>query len=212
MQKTLLKLLSEAAKETPKCRDPRLFFSNNRQFKNLQKKSGIFNLCLAGFLFTVTCEISPIVLMSRVAIAQDSHSTPSTSLSGTTPATIENSGSGVQINNSNFSGTLTAPNCTSRVCLFTLLRTTPHGAESIIGAMLNFGSAEEDRVAVERIKAEIEGKKNLADLKLALLDKLTAAIDSGNSLRIRAIAISLAPLEGYKDFREYLKALLKEPS
>jgi hypothetical protein len=168
-------------------------------------------------LFVITFEVSPILLMCRDAIAQDAPptptETPSTSLSGTTPATIENSGNGVQINNgNNFSGTLTVPNCTSRICLFSLLRSTPNGAEAIIGAMLNFGSAEEDRAAVERIKAEIEGKKNLADLKLALLDKLTAAIDSGNSVRIRAIAISLAPLEGFKDFREYLKALLNESS
>jgi hypothetical protein len=168
-------------------------------------------------LFVITFGVSPIALMCRDAIGQDAPTTPnispSTALTGTTPATIENSGNGVQINNgNNFSGTLTVPNCTSRVCIFTLLRSTPNGAEAIIGAMLNLGSVEEDRVAVERIKAELEGKKNLSELKLALLDKLTAAIDSGNSVRIRAIAISLAPLEGYKDFREYLKALLSESS
>lgn len=166
-------------------------------------------------LFVITFGVSPIVLMCRDAIAQDAPTTPtispSNSLSGTTPATIENSGNGVQINNgNNFSGTLTVPNCTSRVCIFSLLRSTPHGSEAIVGAMLNFGSADEDRVAVERIKAELEGKKNLADLKLALLEKLTAAIDSGNSVRIRAIAISLAPLEGFQDFRQYLKAFLNE--
>jgi hypothetical protein len=49
-------------------------------------------------------------------------------------------------------------------------------------------------------------------IKLQLLDKLSTAIDSGNSVRIRAIAIALAPLEGFKDFREYLKALLNEKS
>lgn len=168
-------------------------------------------------LFVISFGVLPIILMCRDAIAQDAPSTPnispSTALTGTTPATIENSGSGVQINNgNNFSGTLTVPTCTSRVCLFSLLRSTPNGAEAIVGAMLNFGSTEEDRVAVERIKAELEGKKNLADLKLALLDKLTAAIDSGNSVKIRAIAISLAPLEGFQDFRQYLKALLNERS
>jgi hypothetical protein len=52
--------------------------------------------------------------------------------------------------------------------------------------------------------------KNNNDYKLQLIDKLVAAIDSKNSVRIRAIAIALAPLEGYKDFREYLKALLNE--
>ena len=56
----------------------------------------------------------------------------------------------------------------------------------------------------------MEGVKNNNDYKLQLLDKLSTAIDSGNSVRIRAIAI--APLEGYKDFREYLKALLNENS
>ena len=166
-------------------------------------------------LFVITYGVLPIVLMCRDAIAQDGTPTPpattSTSLSGTSPATIENSGNGVQINNgNNFSGTLTVPNCTSRVCIFTLLRSTPSGSEAIIGAMLNLGSADEDRVNIERLKAELEGKKNLADIKLALLDKLTAAIDSGNSLRIRAIAIAIAPLEGYADFRQYLKALLNE--
>jgi len=67
-------------------------------------------------------------------------------------------------------------------------------------------------VAVERLKVELEGKKNLADLKLALLDKLVLAIDSGNKVRIRAIAIALAPLEGYTNFREYLRDLLSENS
>ena len=165
-------------------------------------------------LFVITYGVLPIVLMCRDAIAQDAPSTPTespaTSLSGTTPAIIDNSGNGVQINNGNFSGVLTVPSCASRICLFSSLRFTPNGSEAIVGAMLNFGSADEDRVAVERIKAELEGKKNLLDLKLALLDKLTAAIDSGNLVRIRAIAIAIAPLEGYADFRQYLKALLNE--
>lgn len=169
-----------------------------------------------NILFMMALLASPIA-MCREAIAQDASVTPtespSNALSGTTPAKIDNSGNGVQINNGNsFSGTLTVPNCTSRVCIFSLLRSTSNGAEAIVGAMLNLGSTDEDRVAVERLKAEIEGKKNLADLKLALLDKLTAAIESGNKVRIRAIAIALAPLEGFKDFREYLKALLNENS
>lgn len=69
-------------------------------------------------------------------------------------------------------------------------------------------SADEDRRLTEKLRIEMEGVKNNNDYKLQLLDKLATAIDSGNSVRIRAIAIALAPLEGYKDFREYLKALL----
>lgn len=148
------------------------------------------------------------------AIAQDAPETqiaPSSSLTGTTPATIENSGNGLQINNGTFNGTLTVPSCTSRVCLFTLSRITPQGSEAIIGAIFNLGgSADEERAAADKLRVEMEGIKNTNDYKLQLLDKLSAAIDSGNSIRLRSIAITLAPLEGYKDFREYLKALLNE--
>lgn len=149
-------------------------------------------------------------------IAQDAPEaqiTPSSSLTGTTPATIENSGNGLQINNGTFNGTLSVPSCISRACLFTLIRITPQGSEAIIGAIFNLGgSADEERAAAEKLRVEMEGIKNTNDYKLQLLDKLIAAIDSGNSIRLRSIAIALAPLEGYKDFREYLKALLNENS
>jgi hypothetical protein len=179
-------------------------------------KKNWLNIQLAMILLA-----SPIA-MCQEAIAQEilaeAPNNSASSLTGTTPATsstnnsFENSGNGIQnVNNgNNFSGTLTVPNCTSRACVFSLLRSTTNGSEAIIGAILNLGSTEDDRIAIERLKLELEGKKNLADLKLALLAKLTAAIDSGNSVRIRAIAISLAPLAGYSDFREYLKAFLNE--
>ena len=150
------------------------------------------------------------------AIAQDTPATqitPSSSLIGTTPATIDNSGNGLQINNGTFNGTLTVPSCTSRVCLFSLARITPQGSEAIIGAIFNLGgSADEERASADKLRAEMEGIKNANDYKLQLLDKLSAAIDSGNSIRLRSIAIALSSLEGYKDFREYLKALLNENS
>ena len=151
------------------------------------------------------------------AIAQDTStgiSTDSSALTGTTPATnsFENNGNGIQqINGGNFSGTLTTPSCTGRVCPFAIGRITPNGSELIIGIIANLGgSADEDRAAAEKLRIEMEGVKNNNDYKLQLIDKLVAAIDSKNSVRIRAIAIALAPLEGYKDFREYLKALLNE--
>ncbi|MEE3718172.1 hypothetical protein V2H45_15635 [Tumidithrix elongata RA019] len=136
---------------------------------------------------------------------------PTTSLTGTIPASIENNGSGLQINNGTFNGTLTVPSCASRVCLFGIARMTPQGNEAIIGAIFNLGgSADEERAVAEKLRVEMEGAKNTNDYKLQLLDKLVAAIDSGNSVKIRSIAITLAPLEGYKDFREYLNALLNE--
>ncbi len=151
------------------------------------------------------------------AIAQDASigiSTDSSALTGTTPATnsFENNGNGIQqINGGNFNGTLTTPTCTSRVCPFAIGRITPNGSELIFGIIANLGgSSDEDRAAAEKLRIEMEGVKNNNDYKLQLLDKLVAAIDSGNKVRIRAIAIALAPLEGYKDFREYLKALLNE--
>jgi hypothetical protein len=138
-------------------------------------------------------------------------SNPATSLNGTSAAAIENSGNGVQINNGNFNGTLTIPSCVSRVCLFSIGRMTPQGNEAIIGAIFNLGgSADDERATADRLRVEMEMSKNTNDYKLQLLDKLGAAIDSGNSIKIRSIAIALAPLEGYKDFREYLKALIKE--
>lgn len=142
--------------------------------------------------------------------------TNASALTGTTPATtsFENNGNGIQqINGNNFSGTLSTPTCTSRVCPFAIGRITPNGSELILGIIANLGgSADEDRAAAEKLRVEMEGAKNTNDYKLQLLDKLATAIDSGNSVRIRAIAIAIAPLEGYKDFREYLKALLNENS
>ncbi|ELS33401.1 MULTISPECIES: hypothetical protein [Pseudanabaena] len=153
------------------------------------------------------------------AIAQDAPvnlNTNSSALTGTTPAnnSFENNGNGIQqINSGSFTGTLTTPTCTSRVCPFAIGRITPNGSELIIGIIANLGgSADEDRAAAEKLRIEMEGVKNNNDYKLQLLDKLATAIDSGNSVRIRAVAIALAPLEGYKDFREYLKALLNEKS
>ncbi|TYQ31551.1 hypothetical protein [Pseudanabaena sp. UWO310] len=153
------------------------------------------------------------------AIAQDAPAninSSSSPLTGTTPAinSFENNGNGIQqINGGSFNGTLTTPNCTSRVCPFAIGRFTPNGSELIIGIIANLGgSADEDRAAAEKLRVELEGVKTNNDYKLQLLDKLATAIDSGNSVRIRAIAIALAPLEGYKDFREYLKALLNEKS
>lgn len=170
-------------------------------------------------LFVITYGVLPIVLMCRDAIAQDASTTPTespaTSLTGTTPATnsFENSGNGIQQINGNFNGTLTTPACTSRVCPFAIGRITPNGSELIIGIIANLGgSADEDRAAAEKLRIEMEGVKNNNDYKLQLLDKLSTAIDSGNSLRIRAIAIAIAPILGYSDFRQYLKALLNEPS
>lgn len=167
--------------------------------------------------------LSLVLLLSSVpigkAIAQEiptDINTDASALTGTTPATksFENNGNGIQqINGGNFNGTLTTPTCTSRVCLFAIGRITPNGSELLIGLIANSGgSADEDRAAAEKLRVEMEGVKNNNDYKLQLLDKLSTAIDSGNSVRIRAIAIALAPLEGYKDFREYLKALLNENS
>ena len=90
---------------------------------------------------------------------------------------------------------------------------TPNGSEAIVGAILNLGgSADEDRAAAEKLRIEMENIKNTNEYRLQLIDKMTAAIDSGNSVRIRSIAIALSPLLNYKDFREYLRALLNENS
>jgi hypothetical protein len=174
-------------------------------------------------LFVLTFGILPIMVMCRDAIAQEAiPETPNTdasSLTGTTPATsstsnsFENSGNGIQnVNNANsFSGTLAPPTCTSRVCPFALGRITPNGSEIVFGVIANLGgSADEDRAMVEKLRAELEGIKESNAYKLALYDKLAVAIDSGNSIRIRVIAIALAPLEGYANFREYLRDLLNE--
>ena len=108
---------------------------------------------------------------------------------------------------------ITAPTCTSRICPFALGRITPNGSEVIFGVIANLGgSADEDRAMAEKLRLELEGIKNSYDYKLQLLEKLSVAIDSGNPVRIRSIAIALAPLEGYKNFRDYLKAILNENS
>jgi|GEM_PF-2506719 len=83
--------------------------------------------------------LSLVLLLSSVpigkAIAQEiptDINTDASALTGTTPATksFENNGNGIQqINGGNFSGTLTTPTCTSRVCLFAIGRITPNGSE-----------------------------------------------------------------------------------
>lgn len=170
-----------------------------------------------------TIGLSFVLLLSSMptgtVIAQEiptAANTNSSAPTGTTSSTnsFENNGNGIQqINGGNFNGTLTTPTCTSRVCPFATGRITTNGSELIIGIITNLGgSADEDRAAAEKLRVEMEAVKNTNDYRLQLLDRLAAAIDSGNSVRIRAIAIAIAPLEGYKDFREYLKALLNQSS
>ena len=171
----------------------------------------------ALFLLSSSLPILPISAAIG-QVAPEEINSNSSALVGTTPAsnTFENNGNGIQQisgNGNNFNGTLAAPTCTSRVCPFAIGRITPNGSELIIGIIANLGgSADEDRAAAEKLRIEMEGVKNNNDYKLQLLDKLSTAIDSGNSLRIRAIAIAIAPILGYSDFRQYLKALLNEPS
>jgi hypothetical protein len=172
--------------------------------------------------FTISCSFSLLAVGSAIAETAETAgnstdiSINASPLTGTNPAnnSFANNGNGIQqINGGNFSGTLTAPTCTSRFCLFGLNRITPNGSEAIFGAILNLGgSADEDRAAAEKLRIEMENIKNTNEYKLQLIDKMTAAIDSGNSVRIRSIAIALAPLLDYKDFREYLRALLDENS
>ncbi len=169
--------------------------------------------------FTISCACSLLSVGTAIAETTENSTdfnTNGAALTGTTPAnnSFENNGNGIQqINGGNFNGTLTAPTCTSRFCLFGLSRMTPNGSEAIVGAIFNLGgSADEDRAAAEKLRIEMENIKNTNEYKLQLIDKMTAAIDSGNSVRIRSIAIAIAPLLGYKDFREYLKALLDKNS
>lgn len=169
--------------------------------------------------FTISCSCSLLFVGNAIAETAESSTDVNTNaapLTGTTPAnnSFENNGNGIQqINGGNFNGTLTAPTCTSRVCLFGIYRMTPNGSEAIVGAIFNLGgSADEDRAAAEKLRIEMENVKNINEYKLQLMDRMTAAIDSGNSVRIRSIAIAISPLLGYKDFREYLKALLSENS
>jgi hypothetical protein len=169
--------------------------------------------------FTISCSCSLLSVGNVIADTEENSTDVNTNaapLTGTNPAnnSFENNGNGIQqINGGNFSGTLTAPTCTSRFCLFGINRMTPNGSEAIFGAILNLGgSADEDRAAAEKLRIEMENIKNTNEYKLQLLDKMTAAIDSGNSVRIRSIAIALSPLLGYRDFQEYLKALLNRNS
>jgi hypothetical protein len=206
-----------------------LFFKSNMLFSrkgitmninvSLLKKTNFQYLYKKILAFTISCSCS--LLSVGIAIAETADNSTdininSSPLTGTNPAnnSFANNGNGIQqINGGNFSGTLTAPTCTSRFCLFGLNRITPNGSESIFGAILNLGgSADEDRAAAEKLRIEMENIKNTNDYRLQLIDKMTAAIDSGNSVRIRAIAIALAPLLDFKDFREYLRALLNENS
>jgi hypothetical protein len=135
----------------------------------------------------------------------ESSASPGTSVSAAN--SFENSGSGIQ--QINGFGTLSAPNCTTRMCAFAFGRVVPGGtSEALFGVLVNFGIAsEEERALAEKIRAEAEAKRYSNEFRLQLLDRLSASIKAGNQTEVRAFAIALAPLEGYPDFRDYLRAI-----
>lgn len=108
---------------------------------------------------------------------------------------------------SNWSGSsLTPPSCNGG-CFFAVTRAAPsnYGSgtniEAMIGVTIPLGSNDGGVGEVNRLNAEMQKYRSEHEIRLALSEKLADAIESGKMVRAEIIAMNLAPLLGYKDYR-----------
>lgn len=114
---------------------------------------------------------------------------------------------------SNWSGSaLTPPSCNGG-CFFAVTRAAPstYGSgtniEAMVGVTIPIGSSDGGVGEVNRLNAEMQKYRTEHDIRLALSEKLADAIESGKMVRAEIIAMNLAPLLGYKDYRLLLKTV-----
>jgi hypothetical protein len=123
----------------------------------------------------------------------------------------------VQVNQqsliSNWSGSaLTPPSCNGG-CFFAVTRAAPatYGSgtnvEVMVGVTVPIGSNDGGVGEINRLNAEMQKYRSEHEIRLALSEKLADAIESGKTERAKIIAMSLAPLLGYKDYRLLLNTV-----
>jgi hypothetical protein len=124
----------------------------------------------------------------------------------------------VQVNQqsliSNWSGSaLTPPSCNGG-CFFAVTRAAPsnYGSgtnlEAMVGVTIPLGSNDGGAGEVNRLNAEMQKYRSEHEIRLALSEKLAEAIESGKMVRAEIIAMNLAPLLGYKDYRLLLNTVV----
>jgi hypothetical protein len=114
---------------------------------------------------------------------------------------------------SNWSGSaLTPPSCNGG-CFFAVTRAAPatYGSgtnlEAIVGVTIPLGSSDGGVGEINRLNAEMQKYRSEHEIRLALSEKLADAIESGKMVRAEIIAMNLAPLLGYKDYRLLLNTV-----
>lgn len=116
----------------------------------------------------------------------------------------------VQVANWGGSSTLSPPSCNGG-CFFAVTKATPatYGSgtnlEAMIGVTIPIGSSDGGMGEVNRLNAEMQKYRTESEIKIALSEKLADALENRKMERATIIAMSLAPLLGYKDYRLLLR-------
>jgi hypothetical protein len=137
--------------------------------------------------------------------------------SSSIPSTLNNSvnqfnqqSGGIQVNG--YASTLTPPSCNGG-CFFAVTRASPatYGSgtnlEAVVGVTIPLGSTDGGIGEVNRLNAEMQKYRSEHEIKLALSEKLAEALENGKTERATIIAMNLAPMMGYKDYRWLLRAV-----
>jgi hypothetical protein len=148
--------------------------------------------------------------------------TPIPTPTQTTPETPTSSSSSpsqplapLQVNQqiSNWSGSsLTPPSCNGG-CFFAVTRAAPatYGSgtnlEVMVGVTIPIGVNDGGVGEINRLNAEMQKYRSEHEIRLALSEKLADAIENGKMVRAEIIAMNLAPLLGYKDYRLLLSTV-----
>jgi hypothetical protein len=125
------------------------------------------------------------------------------------PINQYNQQSGLQVNWSG-SSNLTPPNCNGG-CVFAVTRASPvtYGSgtniEAMVGVIIPIGSNDGGMGEVNRLRVEMEKYRTEHEIRLALSEKLADAIENKKMERALIIAMNLAPMLGYKDYRLLLR-------
>lgn len=148
---------------------------------------------------------------STITTPINSVTTPINSTTSTSniPINQYNQQSGLQVNWSG-SSNLTPPSCNGG-CVFAVTRASPvtYGSgtniEAMVGVIMPIGSNDGGMGEVNRLRGEMEKYRTEHEIRLALSEKLADAIENKKMERALIIAMNLAPMLGYKDYRLLLR-------
>jgi hypothetical protein len=143
-------------------------------------------------------------------------STSSGTFTSTAPIAAQYNQSGLQVNYS-ASSTLSPPSCNSG-CVFAVTRASPtntgSGAniEAMVGVTMSLGTNDGGVSELNRLNGEMHKYTTENQVKMALSEKLAEALENGKMERATIIAMNLAPMLGYKDYRWLLMAVSSSKS